>query len=111
MAATNRPQVLDEAILRPGRVDRVVYVPHPDRDTRFHILKLYCKRMPVADDVDPEMIADKTELFSGADLKNVCREVSNLSTKKSYYSSVILVRVRVHWQIVWLTNRVTAIFP
>lgn len=76
VAATNRPEVLDEAILRPGRVDRVVYVPHPDRETRLEILKLCCKNMPTADDVCPQMIADQTELYSGADLKNLCREVS-----------------------------------
>ena len=78
MAATNRPEVLDEAILRPGRVDRVVYVPHPDRETRLDILKLYCKNMPAADDVSADEIADQTELYSGADLKNLCREVSTM---------------------------------
>jgi transitional endoplasmic reticulum ATPase len=76
VAATNRPEVLDDAILRPGRVDRVVYVPHPDRETRLEILKLYCQKMPVTDDVSADIIADKTQLFSGADLKNLCREVS-----------------------------------
>ena len=78
MAATNRPEVLDEAILRPGRVDRVVYVPHPERETRLDILKLYCKNMPTADDVSADEIADQTELYSGADLKNLCREVSTM---------------------------------
>ena len=68
--------MLDEAILRPGRVDRVVYVPHPDRETRLEILKFFCKKMPVTDDVSPEILADKTQLYSGADLKNLCREVS-----------------------------------
>ena len=76
VAATNRPEVLDEAILRPGRVDRVVYVPHPDRDTRLEILKVFCKKMPVTDDVSPEILADKTQLYSGADLKNLCREAA-----------------------------------
>ncbi len=76
VAATNRPEVLDEAILRPGRVDRVVYVPHPDRETRLEIVKFYCNNMPTAYDVSPHMIADKTQLYSGADLKNLCREVS-----------------------------------
>ena len=68
--------MLDEAILRPGRIDRVVYVPHPDKETRLEILKLFCSKMPTAEDVNPHVIADKTELFSGADLKNLCREVS-----------------------------------
>lgn len=78
MAATNRPEVLDEAIMRPGRVDRVVYVPHPDRETRLKILKLYCKKIPIAEDVCLDLIADQTDLFSGADLKNLCREVRDL---------------------------------
>ena len=76
VAATNRPEVLDEAILRPGRVDRVVYVPHPDRETRLEILKFFCEKMPVMDDVNPEILADKTQLYSGADLKNLCREAA-----------------------------------
>ena len=75
VAATNRPEVLDEAILRPGRIDRIIYVPHPDRNTRLEILKLFCKNIPTEHNVDLEAIADKTELFSGADLKNLCREV------------------------------------
>lgn len=76
VAATNRPDVLDEAILRPGRIDRVIYVPHPDRQARLEILKLYCKNIPVGNDVDLNLIADKTEIFSGADLKNLCREAA-----------------------------------
>ena len=81
VAATNRPEVLDEAILRPGRVDRVVYVPHPDKETRLEILRLYCKNMPTSEDVSPNLIADQTELYSGADLKNLCREVSEARLK------------------------------
>ncbi|XP_028406829.1 spermatogenesis-associated protein 5-like protein 1 isoform X2 [Dendronephthya gigantea] len=76
VAATNRPDVLDEAIMRPGRVDRVVYVPHPDRETRLKILKLYCEKIPIAEDVNHNTIADQTHLFSGADLKNLCREAA-----------------------------------
>jgi len=75
VAATNRPDVLDEAILRPGRIDRVIYVPHPDKKTRHDILNIYCRKIPLGDNVDLNMIADKTDIFSGADLKNLCREV------------------------------------
>lgn len=76
VAATNRPNAIDEALLRPGRIDRMVYVPPPDRDTRLEILKVHTHSSPVSKDVDLNLIADKTDMFSGADLENLCREVS-----------------------------------
>ncbi len=74
IAATNRPDMLDPALLRPGRFDRVILVPPPDREARLKILKVHTKSMPLAKDVDLEKIADETEGYSGADLQAVCRE-------------------------------------
>ncbi len=73
IAATNRPDILDSAILRPGRFDRLIYVPLPDYDARLEILKIYTQDMPIKDP-DIKMLAAKTELYSGADLENLCRE-------------------------------------
>ena len=67
LAATNRPDMIDTALLRPGRFDRIVFVPNPDRRTRKRILEIYAKDKPVATDVDLEKIADITDGFSGAD--------------------------------------------
>ncbi|KAK1805042.1 hypothetical protein P4O66_019405 [Electrophorus voltai] len=69
LAATSRPDLIDPALLRPGRLDKAVYCPPPDRETRKEILKALTHSVPLADDVDLEQIAVATELFTGADLK------------------------------------------
>ncbi|MCD6575947.1 MAG: CDC48 family AAA ATPase [Nanoarchaeota archaeon] len=74
IAATNRPDMVDPALLRPGRFDRIILVPPPDREARLRILKVHTKSMPLAKDVDLEKIADETEGYSGADLQAICRE-------------------------------------
>ncbi len=76
IAATNRPDVLDPALLRPGRFDRQVTVPLPDLRGREHILKVHMRKLPVADDVDPRLIARGTPGFSGADLANLVNEAA-----------------------------------
>src|SRR5918912_369008 len=67
LAATNRPDMIDTALLRPGRFDRIVFVPNPDRRTRKRILEIYARDKPLGSDVDLEKIADITDGFSGAD--------------------------------------------
>lgn len=74
MAATNRPDVLDPALLRPGRFDRQVVVPRPDVRGREEILKVHSKNVPVNDDVDLSLVARSTPGFSGADLQNLVNE-------------------------------------
>jgi cell division protease FtsH len=76
IAATNRPDVLDPALLRPGRFDRQVYVPLPDIRGREQILKVHMRKVPVADNVDPSIIARGTPGFSGADLANLVNEAA-----------------------------------
>lgn len=68
VAATNRPDVIDPALLRPGRLDRLVYVPPPDTPSRMEILRLSLARVPCASDVDREELAKRTEGFSGAEV-------------------------------------------
>ena len=75
VAATNRPDAIDEALLRPGRIDRIIYVPPPDVEARLQILRVHTRASPLAEDVDLEDYALNTELFSGANLENLCREV------------------------------------
>ncbi|KAF9914902.1 hypothetical protein BX616_007342 [Lobosporangium transversale] len=76
VAATNRVDLIDKALLRPGRFDRVIYVPPPDLVARKQILSIYTKDIPLADDVDLDFIAQTTEMYTGADLQNACREAA-----------------------------------
>ncbi len=76
IAATNRPDVLDPALLRPGRFDRQVYVPLPDIRGREKILKVHMRKVPIADNVDANIIARGTPGFSGADLANLVNEAA-----------------------------------
>lgn len=81
MAATNRPDLLDPALLRPGRFDRTVQVELPDREGRLHILKIHTKNRPLAADVDLEEIARETYGFSGAHLESVVNEAAILALR------------------------------
>lgn len=81
LAATNRPDVLDPALLRPGRFDRHVMLDLPDRKDRVAILKVHTRNVPLADDVDMEKIAAGTPGFSGADIKNLVNESAMLAAR------------------------------
>ncbi|MFW5688982.1 MAG: CDC48 family AAA ATPase [bacterium] len=74
IGVTNRPNLLDHALLRPGRFDELIYVPVPDRDARRTILQIQVKEMPLAADVDLDSIANRTERYSGADIENLVRK-------------------------------------
>ncbi|BES81563.1 CDC48 family AAA ATPase [Pyrodictium abyssi] len=84
IAATNRPDILDPALLRPGRFDRLIYVPPPDKKARLEILRIHTRKMPLADDVDLEKIAEKTEGYTGADLEAVCREAAMIAVREAF---------------------------
>ena len=83
IAATNRPDVLDPALLRPGRFDRQVVVSTPDLRGRQHILAVHTKKTPIADDVNIEVLAKGTPGFSGADLENLVNEAALQAAKKN----------------------------
>ena len=74
IAATNRPDMVDSAILRPGRFDRLIYVPEPDEKSRLQIFEIYTKEMPLTKDVDLKQLALMTKYHSGADIESLCRE-------------------------------------
>ncbi len=74
IAATNRPDMVDPALLRPGRIERHIYIPPPDKDARREIFRIHTRDMPLADDVSIDELAEKTEGYSGADIEAVCRE-------------------------------------
>ena len=76
VASTNKLELVDKAMLRPGRFDRIVYVPNPQADSRYEVLKVHTKKMPLTDEAKEylKVLANITDHFSGADLENVCRE-------------------------------------
>ena len=83
MAATNRPDILDPAILRPGRFDRRIYVGLPDVKAREEILKIHTRNKPLADDVDLKVVAKRTPGFSPADLENLTNEAALLAARNN----------------------------
>jgi len=84
IAATNRPDMIDPALLRPGRFDRLLYVPLPDFRARLEIFRIYTKHMPLSDDVNLEELAKMTEGYTGADLEAVCREAAMIAIEDDY---------------------------
>ncbi len=82
IAATNRPDILDPALLRPGRFDRIVYVPIPDKDARKEIFKIHLRGKPLAENVDIENLAERTEGYTGADIEAVCNEATILALRE-----------------------------
>jgi len=83
IGATNRPDIIDPGLLRPGRFDRLILIKAPDKKARLEILKIHTKNMPLADDVDLEEIANITDGYSGADLEALCREAAMIAVRKN----------------------------
>jgi transitional endoplasmic reticulum ATPase len=82
IGATNRPDMLDAALMRPGRFDRILYVPVPDKEGRLQILKIHTKKMPLEKDIKLDKIADETEGYTGADLEALAREAAMLALRE-----------------------------
>jgi len=94
IGATNRPEQLDNALCRPGRLDTLVYVPLPDEASRISILKAQLRKTPVAPDVDIQYIASKTHGFSGADLGFVTQRAVKLAIKQAISSDIERTKTR-----------------
>lgn len=82
IAATNRPDMLDSAIMRPGRLDQLIYLPLPDFDSRMAIFKAATRKSPLADDIDLREYAERTEGFSGADITEICQRACKLAIRQ-----------------------------
>ena len=83
IGATNRPDMLDPALLRPGRFDRILLVNVPDKKSRLEVLKIHTKRMPLTKDVNLDSLAEKTEGYVGADIENLVREAGLLTLREN----------------------------
>jgi len=82
ICATNRPDMIDRALLRPGRIDRLVYVPPPSKEARVEIFKVHLKDKPLGDEVDIDTLAARTENYVGADIAAICREATMLALRE-----------------------------
>ena len=89
IAATNRPDIVDPAVLRPGRFDRLIYVPEPDERSRLQIFEIYTKGMPLTKDVDISQLANATRGYSGADIEALCRESALLALRRNINSTEV----------------------
>ncbi|MBD3207218.1 AAA family ATPase, partial [Candidatus Bathyarchaeota archaeon] len=91
LAATNRPDIIDPAVLRPGRFDRRVYVPPPDSKARLKILEIKTQNMPLADNVDLQVLANRMDGYSGADIDSVVREAGLYALRKNEDANEVMV--------------------
>ena len=89
IAATNRPDLIDPAVLRPGRLDRHVYIPVPERDTRKKIFEVHTGKMPLADDVDIDKLADMTENYVGSNVAAICREAGMNALRRDFETNEV----------------------
>jgi len=83
IAATNRPDLIDPALLRPGRIERHIYIPPPDKEARKEIFRIHLRGKPLAEDVKIEELAEKTEGYTGADIEAICREAGMLAIREA----------------------------
>ncbi|GAY24871.1 ATPase AAA [Desulfurococcaceae archaeon AG1] len=96
IGATNRPDLIDPALLRPGRLDKIIYVPPPDYKSRLEILKVHTRKMPLAEDVDLEYIARSTEGYTGADIAAMVREAALYALREDLSASRVYMRHFMH---------------
>ncbi|XP_013102374.2 ATPase family gene 2 protein homolog A [Stomoxys calcitrans] len=89
VAATNRPDMIDKALLRPGRIDRIVYVGLPDDEARQQIFQIKLQKMPLADDVNIQKLVDSTNGYSGAEIQAVCHEAALKTLEENFDASSV----------------------
>ncbi|MFX1296196.1 MAG: CDC48 family AAA ATPase [Promethearchaeota archaeon] len=94
IASTNRPDIIDPALMRPGRFDALILVPPPSFEERIEILRVHVRNMPLASDVDLNDLAVKTENFSGADLENLCREAGMMAIRELTATSSTIINFK-----------------
>jgi transitional endoplasmic reticulum ATPase len=94
IGATNRPDIIDPAVLRPGRLDQLIYIPLPDEKSRINILKAALRKSPIAKDVDLQFLAKMTHGFSGADLTEICQRACKLAIRESIEKDIQKERER-----------------
>jgi len=94
IGATNRPDIIDPAVLRPGRLDQLIYIPLPDEGSRNNILKACLRKSPIAPDVDIDYLAKTTHGFSGADLTEICQRAAKMAIRESIEKEIEIEKER-----------------
>ncbi|MEM3837556.1 MAG: AAA family ATPase, partial [Fervidicoccaceae archaeon] len=92
LAATNRPDIVDPALIRPGRIEKLIYIPPPNKDERIEIFRIHTKNMPLAKDVDLIKLAEITEGYTGADIEALVREAGLRALREDIYTKEITMR-------------------
>ena len=92
VASTNRPDLLDPALIRPGRFDKIIATNVPGKKARLEIFKVHTKTMPLAKDIDIEKLAEKTDGYVGADIEAVCREAAMIALREDMEAKEILMK-------------------
>merc|ERR1719274_305260 len=83
IGATNRPDIIDPALMRPGRLDQLIYIPMPDLESRLSILKATLRKSPISSDVDLDFLAANTEKYTGADLTEICQRAAKMAIREN----------------------------
>ena len=96
IGATNRADILDPAVLRPGRFDAIVFVPPPDKQARFEIFKVHTKDMPLNEDVNLNILSEMTDGYSGADIEGLCREAAMTAVRDDWKAKPVTMK---HFEI------------
>ena len=96
IGATNRPDIIDPALLRPGRLDQLIYIPLPDEESRYSIFKACLRKSPVSKDVELRALAKYTQGFSGADITEICQRACKYAIREniekvSIYASFLML--------------------
>jgi len=94
IGATNRPDIIDTALMRPGRLDQMIFCPMPDEESRKSILKATLRKSPVAADVDLDFLASKTDKYSGADLTEICQRAAKLAIREDIEKDIERMRIK-----------------
>ncbi|GFR10217.1 ATPase family protein 2 homolog [Trichonephila clavata] len=94
IAATNRPDRIDPSLLRPGRLDRLIYVPLPDAHTRKQIFQVILQKKPISHDIDFQYLVDKTDNYTGAEISAICDEACMIALKEEISSSITVVNMK-----------------
>ncbi len=94
IGATNRPDIIDTALMRPGRLDQLIYIPMPDFESRLSILRATLRKSPVSKDVDLNYLASQTDKFTGADLTEICQTACKLAIREEIERDIERQRIK-----------------
>merc|ERR1719203_2598001 len=94
IGATNRPDIIDTALMRPGRLDQLIYIPMPDYESRLSILRATLRKSPVSKEVDLSYLASQTDKFTGADLTEICQTACKLAIREEIERDIERERLR-----------------